>query len=107
MYYANVVQTAYLPTGSYRFTAWIKADGITTNEGPQFQIYDPENSSRLDLRTGPVIGTSDWLPVDQPFTVPPGTNLVNFRVLREQTQKFDNKVAGTAWIDSVTVRPYR
>lgn len=35
--------------------------------------------------------------------VPEATKLVAIQVIREPTMKFDNKVSGTAWVDTVSL----
>jgi hypothetical protein len=46
-------------------------------------------------------GTIDWTSVQVAFTVSPDTNLVRVELFREPSWMFDNKIAGTAWIDTV------
>lgn len=70
VYYTNTVQLTPATPGKYHFRAWIKTEGITTNQGPEFQIYDSENPSRLDVRAGPFLETTPWTRVDRSFTVP-------------------------------------
>jgi hypothetical protein len=101
--YANTVQKTSVPPGTYRFTAFIRTQDITTDKGVAFRIFDPENSSRLDSRTEQFIGTHGWKRVEQTVRVPGATQLLTVQVIREPTMKFDNKVSGTAWIDTVSL----
>jgi hypothetical protein len=101
--YSNVVQAVVVSPGKYRFQAWVKVSAITTNEGPQFQIYDPQSPGRMDVRVGPFVGSSEWIRVEQGISVGPDTHLVILRVLRQPSLKFDNKVSGTVWIDGVSL----
>ena len=103
MNYAHTTQKISVPPGTYRFTAFIRTQDITTDKGVAFRIFDPENSSRLDARTDQFVGTTGWKKVEQTVRVPGATKLVAIQVIREPTMKFDNKVSGTAWIDTVSL----
>lgn len=103
--YANVVQMQRVTPGKYRFEAWVKTDSVTTDQPPQFHIYDPEQGSRLNVCAGVTGGTNNWTHIDQPFTVRPETNLIALELLREPSMKFDNRISGTVWIDSVALLP--
>jgi hypothetical protein len=102
--YENARQTMLVTgPGRYRLTAWIRTSNITTNEGLRVRLYDPENPSRLELRTEPVVETQDWNLLNQEFTIGPGTRLVAVSFVRNASEKFDNKINGTAWVDGVSV----
>lgn len=101
--YSHLAQSVVAAPGQYRFQVWVKTDSITTNEGPQFQIYDPANPTRLDVRIGPFLGSSDWQKVEQAISVAGGTDLIVLRVLRQPSRKFDSKVSGTVWVDAVSL----
>jgi hypothetical protein len=104
--YANLTQLVVVPPGSYELRAWVRSSGITTNECPRLEILDPELPARLDLRTEPFCGSSDWTLVTQHVTVPAAAPLLAIRVIRLASEKFDNKIAGTFWLDSVQLVPY-
>ena len=99
--YGHVSQAVYLPPGAYRLAAMVRTEGITTDRGILLRV----SGDRLDARTRQLIGTNDWTPLETIFSVPPSTNLVTVQVFRQPSLKFDNKIAGTAWIDAVTIQP--
>jgi len=101
--YAHATQKISVPPGTYRFTAFIRTEGITTDEGIAFRISDPENPSRLNARTEQFLGTTGWKRVERTVGVTQATKLLAIQVIREPTMKFDNKVSGTAWIDTVSL----
>lgn len=105
--YDNVIQTARVRPGPHHLRAWISTDGITTNEGLRVRVFDPETPARMDYRTSPITGTHDWMLLDEPVTIPSQTNLVSVEICRTPSQKFDNKIAGSAWIDQVSLSPGR
>jgi hypothetical protein len=41
--------------------------------------------------------------VEVPFNVTPATSAVIVGLVREPSDKFDNKVAGTIWVDNVEI----
>jgi hypothetical protein len=81
--------------------AWIRTDGVSTDEGPRFQIVDAEVAARLDLRTGGWTGTHDWSLLSQSFTVPAATHLIAVRIVRQPSEAFDNRITGSVWVDGV------
>lgn len=89
--YQGVSQIAILPApGRYRLSARFKTDNITTNEGVRLCLPD------LGLCSESLTGTRDWAPVNLEFQTK-DSRLVLVSVRRNPSQKFDNKVQGTAW----------
>jgi len=103
--YANATEWTVAPPGSYDLSAWIRTAGITTNECPRLEVFDPELPSRLDVRTEAFCGSRDWTLVNQHLRVPATASLLAVRVVRLTSGKFDNKIAGTFWLDSVRLAP--
>jgi tetratricopeptide (TPR) repeat protein len=99
--FANASQVTRIHPGAYRLRAWVRTQEITTNEGPLLEIQDAESPARLNFHTEPFLGTEDWHLFEQTFAVPSGTNLLVLRVVRQPSLKFDNKVSGIFWLDSV------
>jgi hypothetical protein len=100
----NVIQTALLKPGTYRFSFWIKTDGLTTNEGPRGEVLTARLQDRI-LRTDHFLGTIGWTEVTQHSTVDGKTQSVVVRLVRNPSAKFDNKIAGTLWIDDLQLVP--
>jgi O-antigen ligase len=103
--YNDVGQTAFVKAGRYRFEAYVRTEGITTDKGIGLHIYDRESGARLEARTEELTGTHDWTKVDRVLTVPKTTRLLAIEVSRQRSMKFDSLIAGTVWIDSVTLTP--
>jgi hypothetical protein len=101
----GVSQRVVLAPGAYRFEARMKTAELTTDQGLGFRIFDLENAARLDVRTPAVGGTRDWTPLAAPFTVSPATRLIELRLVRTASLRFDNKLRGRAWIDGVVLCP--
>lgn len=99
----HVSQTAYATGSRYRFQAWIRTEGITTDEGIRFHIFDAVSPARLDIMTEAALATIPWTKLEKLFVVPPQTVAVRVELLRRPSLKFDNKIAGTAWVDDVAL----
>jgi len=94
-------QSAYLPPGRYTFRARVKSDGLTTNQGPLFEIV----GKGLHAATEQVTGSSDWYQMEAAFQVPADAGLLDVRLTRNESLKFDNKIKGTVWVDEVRIVP--
>lgn len=102
--YGHVYQ--YIPVKPktlYRFTGYMRTQGITTDSGPRFQVHDAYDPSKLFLSTENLVGTSSWSPQQLEFQTEPDTQLLVVRLARPASRKFDNQIAGTVWIDRVTL----
>ena len=71
----------------------------------RFRISAAEVPTRLDEIFGQFIGTSPWSSIDHDLVVAPKTRPLRIEVIRQPSMKFDNKVAGTAWIDDLKLEP--
>jgi tetratricopeptide (TPR) repeat protein len=101
--FRHITERAYVTPGVYRFVAYVRTDHLTTDQGLSFHVFDPASGSRLDVRTEQVNGTNDWTKLEQSFCVGRQTKLIEVQVVRPASWKFDNKISGTAWIDSVSL----
>ncbi len=103
--FAAASQLAFVKSGPYRFHAFIRSEGLTTDQGIRFRISDAEVPARLDVVFGQFTGTKPWSGVERDLVVPLATRLLQVQVIREPSMKFDNKVSGTAWIDELRLEP--
>jgi hypothetical protein len=93
------------PNTVYRFGAYLRARGITSDSGPQIQLFDYYEPTRLNHRTSNRTGTQGWEPEQLQFETGADTNLLVVRVARPKGRTFDSQIAGTVWIDRVTLVP--
>ncbi len=98
--YGAVSQQTWLPAGRWRFTAVAESEGLTTDERPYFRIADAFDPRRLESAT-PMAPA----PMTVEFTAPPGGSWVTVTLMRRQSGKFDNKLAGTLRIKEVRLGP--
>jgi len=91
------------PNALYRFMGYMKVQGVTTDSGLRFELQDAYDRSRLYLETENLVGTSSWSPQQLEFSTGPETRLLLLRIVRPPSRKFDNLIAGTAWVDRVSL----
>jgi Tetratricopeptide repeat len=104
--YAHILQyVPVTPNTIYAFSGFMRAQGITTDTGTRFEVLDAYNPSKLFLSTENVIGSSDWSVYQLEFKTGPDTRLLVVKVARPISHKFDNHLAGTAWIARVALLP--
>jgi tetratricopeptide (TPR) repeat protein len=103
--FAAASQLSFVRPGTYRFHAIIRTEALTTDQGIRFRLSDAEVPARLDEVFGHFTGTSRWSSVDHDLVVAPNIRLLRIEVIRQPSMKFDNKVAGTAWIDDLKLEP--
>jgi len=103
--FRNFGQTQPVPPGAYRFRAMVATQAITTDQGVQLRIIDPEVPARLSVSTPAITGSNDWHAVELRIEVRAPTRLVRVEVARQPSLKFDNKIGGTMWVDAVSLTP--
>jgi hypothetical protein len=97
----SVTQAVVAEPGRYHFKAWLRTSELSTDQGIGFRVTDA--SGRLNLRSSSLVGTHDWTPIEMDFTLSGGVQLLRIEVVRQPSWKFDNKIHGGVWIDSVSL----
>jgi tetratricopeptide (TPR) repeat protein len=102
--FANIVQfVSVAPLTSYRFLAYARTEGITTDSGPRIAIYDPLDREALSLETENLLGTSGWTEQELAFHTGANTRLIVVQIVRPPSRKLDNLIAGTLWLDDFSL----
>ena len=97
--YENIFQYVVVqPNSRYKFWGSLRANGITTDSGPRFQIFDAFDIGKLFLSTENVVGTTGWSPQQIEFKTRADTHLLIVRIARPPSAKLDNLIRGTVWI---------
>jgi hypothetical protein len=91
------------PSTQYRFSGLMRVSEITTDSGPRFQIYDAYDMGKLLLSSQNLVGTSRWTSQELEFKTDADTRLLVVRIVRPLSRKFDNRIAGTVWVDRVSL----
>lgn len=92
------------PGTYYSLRTYIKTDGITTKNGVFMQVQG-HNCPGLEARTDSVVGSGYWKELSINFETPASCNGAVIKMRRERSQKLDNKIEGTAWIDGIILKP--
>lgn len=101
--FRHVSQAAWLPAGAYRLRARVRTEGITTDSGVALRVVDAE-AGRVAATTEAVTGSSGgWREVETTFRAGPAGRAVTVEIAREPSLKIDNKIAGTLWVDAVSL----
>ncbi|MGB2627845.1 MAG: carbohydrate binding domain-containing protein, partial [Candidatus Acidiferrum sp.] len=89
------------PDSRYQFSAYLRTEAISTDRGICVAISDPRHSSKLQLQTSELFGSNPWTRVQEDFVTGHDTHFIKLALRRLPSWKFDNKLAGTVWIDDV------
>ena len=104
--YENLFQYVLVSPGThYHFQGFLRTDQISTESGMRFEIVDPKDPQHLDVLTPNETGTLPWTLEQGYFTTGPETHLILVRLARKLSERLDNKIRGTVWIDDVTIVP--
>jgi tetratricopeptide (TPR) repeat protein len=104
--YQGLYQFVLVSPGThYRFQGFLRTDQISTESGMRFEIVDPKHPQDLDVVTKNETGTLPWTLEQIDFTTGPQTHLILIRLVRRPSERLDNKLRGTVWIDDVTLVP--
>jgi hypothetical protein len=93
------------PNRQYRFSAYVRVQGISTESGLRFFIRSPRPSGFTEIETTNLLGTQPWSLQQVDFTTGPQTRLLEIVLRREPSRKLDNKLRGTVWVDDVSLVP--
>lgn len=102
--FGNVAEYAAVePNTAYRFTAYTRSEDITTDSGPRIAVYDAFDHAALWLETANLTGTTRWEEQRLDFRTGRKTRLLVVQVVRPPSRKLDNQIAGTMWLDDVSL----
>ena len=102
--FSQLVQwVAVEPRRRFRFAAYLRTEGISTDSGVRFLVYDPHHPTMPQTLTAGLTGTHPWSLVDVELTTGPETRVLAVVLRRVPSRKFDNKLQGTVWVDDVSL----
>jgi hypothetical protein len=87
----------------YSLGAYIKTSSITTRNGISLQVWG-HKCQGLNKKTDSVTGTTFWKNISLDFQAPAQCKAVVVSVSRSRSDKLDNMIKGTAWIDAITMK---
>jgi hypothetical protein len=104
--YENLFQYVLVsPSTHYRFQGFIRTDKISTESGMRFEIVDPKNPKDVDALTPNETGSLPWTLEQSDFTTGPKTHMIAIKLVRKESQRLDNRLSGTVWIDDLSLAP--
>ncbi|MGB4782184.1 hypothetical protein, partial [Candidatus Methylomirabilis sp.] len=92
-----------MPGTRYLLSGSIKTTGITTSNGPCLEVIDFLDGKHYATSES-YIGDHPWSEVRVPFETSPRSQAIIIKIRREASQKLDNLIGGTAWIDQVNLK---
>ena len=94
------------PGASYRFSAWVRTQSLTTDQGVRFRLEWLENAHGAAAETSDVHGSQPWTELTLPWTATgDDSRRVRVCVSRKPSGDFGSRIHGTAWIDDVALVP--
>ncbi|MEO8663312.1 MAG: tetratricopeptide repeat protein [Bryobacteraceae bacterium] len=103
--FAHATQMVWLKAGSYRLRGTIHTSEVTTDQGVGLRIFDPKHPAGLDAWTLAVAGSEGWKRVECQFQVPAGNPPLAIQVVRRASERIENKIRGTVWVDDLRITP--
>lgn len=104
--YSGLFQEILVSPGTrYRFQGFLHTDQISTDSGMRFEIVDPKNPQDVDALTPNETGSLPWILEQLDFTTGPRTHLIELRIVRKPSERLDNKLRGTLWLDDISLVP--
>jgi tetratricopeptide (TPR) repeat protein len=100
--FADVCHVAEVqPGASYRFSAWLLTQSLTTTQGVRFRL----DSRAGSVETSDLQGTQPWKKIELPWTAGKDVHEVRICVCRNPSDDFNARIQGTAWVDDVALVP--
>jgi len=94
-----------LPQHAYLLEGFVRSQDITSDSGPSLRVTDIQPGGFPDAVSETTVGTTPWHPVRVSFSTGPKTQAVRVSFWRPRSRAFPTEISGTAWLDSVSLRP--
>jgi tetratricopeptide (TPR) repeat protein len=91
--------------GSYEFSAWIRTEALTTDQGVRFSFSAIDVPQKNEAVTADFQGTMPWTRVESRWIAPRDAKQMEICLLRYPSDQADNRIRGTVWIDDVAFVP--
>jgi len=104
--FADICHLAIVePATNYRFSAWVRTQSLTTDQGIRFRLDWLEDAHSHFTTTSDVHGTQPWAQLEMPWTAAAGVRQVRVCVSRDPSDVYGSRIHGTAWVDDVSLVP--
>ena len=92
------------PETTYRFSAWVRTQSLTSDEGVHFRFsWFPDSGPSGSTDSQDFRGTQPWTRMEMPWSSGEDVHHLRVCVLRSASHGFDTRIQGTAWIDDVSL----
>jgi len=98
-------EVAVQPSTAYHFSAWLRTQSITTEQGIRFQLRAIGTQDNATVVTSDLRGTQPWTRIDSPWSSGENVQEMQVCVARLPSREFDDKIQGIAWVDDVALVP--
>jgi len=92
------------PEVDYEFSAWLRTDTLTTNSGIFLRLNTPFNDA-IGAATPQITGTIPWTRFNIAWKATRDVHIAQICLVRLQSQKLDNRISGSVWLDDVALVP--
>ena len=94
------------PQTTYRFSAWVRTQTLTSDEGVRFRVHSWSNGGAYgSVDSQDARGTQPWMPMEMSWTSGKDVHQMRVCVLRNMSRGIAPRIQGTAWIDDVALVP--
>ena len=93
------------PSTVYRFSAWVRTQSLTTDQGIRFQLHSLAAKDSAPAVTSDLRGTQPWTLVETSWSSGKETHEMQVCTVRYGSQEADSKIQGIAWVDDVALVP--
>ena len=91
-----------IPKAKYLLRGYVKTDSLTTTNGVFFSV-EGHNCKGMYKKSDVITGNNFWREVAVEFETPPDCSALSVNIRREKSDKLDNKIGGTAWVDGISL----
>jgi tetratricopeptide (TPR) repeat protein len=93
------------PNRTYHFHGYLRTEGISTESGMRFAIYDPNHTGIVPIETENLTRDNSWTTAELAVSTGAQTHFLVVHLYRSRSRLFENKLSGTAWIADVSLLP--
>jgi tetratricopeptide (TPR) repeat protein len=93
------------PMTSYRFSAWLRTQSLSTDQGIRFQLRPLGTQDSSTVVTPEVHGSQPWTRIELPWSSGSEVREMQVCLIRYPSREVDNKIQGIAWVDDVALVP--
>lgn len=104
--YADACHQAIVqPGASYRLSAWVRTQALTSNEGIRLRLLYFDKTGFKTVETADVRGSEPWTNLTLTWTAPPESRSAQVCIARRPGDAAEDNIQGSAWIDDVSLVP--